>query len=248
MAIASALRRAPRAAALLAALGSRAGGRVLPLHHRAAHVSPFSSLPAPQPSAADAQLLRVINFEISSAQSECRKPNWAKILGEDFPFEIKDKEGTNRITLTRTCKSEQIEVEVLLPSPVEEDQAEDGEKQSQSHASSDVVSSQYYCIPLVVRIHKGAAASCLEISCRSYPTELVIESLEFRSSGASGGSLSGGTAFSNLPEEIQKALHPYLGIRGISQHFTDFLHAYMINKECHEYLSWLRKLKGLIKR
>jgi complement component 1 Q subcomponent-binding protein len=119
----------------------------------------------------------------------------AKILGEDFPFEIKDKEGTNRITLTRTCKSEQIEVEVLLPSPVEENQAEDGEKLSQSHAGSDVVSSQYYCIPLVVRIHKGAAASCLEISCRSCPTELVIESLEFRSSGASGGSLSGGTAF-----------------------------------------------------
>ncbi|KAM0873428.1 hypothetical protein ACQ4PT_038061 [Festuca glaucescens] len=243
MAIASALRRAPRAAALLAALGSRAGGRVRPLHRRAACVSPFSSLPAPQPSAADAQLLRVINFEISSAQSECRKPNWAKILGEDFPFEIKDNEGTNRITLTRTCKSEQIEVEVLLPSPVEEDQAEDGEKQS--HAGSDVPS-QYYCIPLVVRIHKGAA-SCLEISCRSYQAELVIESLEFGPSGESGGSLSGGTAFSNLPEELQKALHPYLGIRGISQHFTDFLHAYMLNKECHEYLSWLRKLKGLIK-
>ncbi|KAK1697688.1 hypothetical protein QYE76_014385 [Lolium multiflorum] len=247
MAIASALRRVPRAAALLAALGSRAGGLVRPLHRPAACVSPFSSLPSPQPSAADAQLLRVINFEISSAQSECRKPNWAKILGEDFPFEIKDKEGTNRITLTRTCKSEQIEVEVLLPSPVEdEDQAEDGEKQSQSHAGSDVPS-QYYCIPLLVRIHKGAAASCLEISCRSYPTELVIESLEFRSSGESGGSLSGGTAVSNLPEEIQRALHPYLGIRGISQHFTDFLHAYMINKECHEYLSWLRKLKGVIK-
>jgi hypothetical protein len=79
MAIASALRRAPRAAALLAALGSRAGGRVHPLHRRAAHVSPFSSIPAPQPSAADAQLLRVINFEISSAQSECRKPNWVLV-------------------------------------------------------------------------------------------------------------------------------------------------------------------------
>ncbi|KAM0851675.1 hypothetical protein ACQ4PT_052277 [Festuca glaucescens] len=95
------LRACPRAVALLAALGSRAGGRVRPLHRRAACVSPFSSLPASQPSAADAQLLRVINFEISSAQSDCRNPNWAKILGEDFPFEIKDKEGTNRITLTR---------------------------------------------------------------------------------------------------------------------------------------------------
>jgi len=250
MAIASALRRAPRAAALLATLASRPGGRVRPPHHRAASVSPFSSIPAPQPSAADAQLLRVLNFEISRAQSECRKPNWAKILGEDFPFEIKDKEGTNRITLTRTCKNEQIEVEVLLPSPVDgatqdseqEDQAEDGEKQS--HAGSGV-QIQYY-IPLVVRIRKGAA-SCLEISCSSYPEELIIESLQFGSSDESGGSLSGGISFSNLPEELQKALHPYMGIRGISEHFTDFLHAYMINKECHEYLSWLRRLKGLVK-
>ncbi|CAM0955228.1 unnamed protein product [Alopecurus aequalis] len=254
MASASALRRAPRAAAaraLLAALGSRPSSRVRPPHHRAASASPFSSIPAPQRiAAADAQLLRVINFEISSAQSDCRKPNWAKILGENFPFEIKDKEGTNRITLTRTTRNEQIEVEVLLPSPVDgpeqEGQSEDDKKQSHADAGSGVPIQ--HCIPLMVRIRKGAAAaSFLEISCRSYPSELVIESLEFGSSGESRGSLSGGTAFSNLPEEFQKALHPYLGIRGISAHFTDFLHAYMINKECHEYLSWLRKLKGLIK-
>jgi hypothetical protein len=36
-----------------------------------------------------------------------------------------------------------------------------------------------------VRIRKGAA-SCLEISCSSYPAELVIESLEFGSSDESG--------------------------------------------------------------
>lgn len=139
-------------------------------------------------------------------------------------------------------------MEVLLPSPADgsaqdgeqEDRAEDGEKPSHA-AGSGEMPIQYY-IPLIVRIRKGAA-SCLEISCSSYPSELVIDNLEFES----GGSLSGGIAFSNLPEELQKALHPYLGIRGISAHFTDFLHAYMINKECHEYLSWLRKLKGLIK-
>lgn len=79
------------------------------------------------------------------------------------------------------------------------------------------------------------------------PEEFVIERLEFGSSDESAGSLSGGTAFSDIPGELQKALHLYLGSRGISTHFTDFIHAYMINKECHEYLSWLRKLKGLVK-
>lgn len=121
----------------------------------------------------------------------------AKELGEGFPFEIRDKEGTNRITLTRTHQDEQIKVEVLLPSPVdgaaqdgeqeEEDQAEDGKKQS--HAGVGVPNR--YCIALIVRIRKGAA-SCLEISCSSYPEEFAIESLEF---GSSGGSLGGGTAF-----------------------------------------------------
>jgi hypothetical protein len=58
-----------------------------------------------------------------------------------------------------------------------------------------------------------------------------------------------GLAFfcSNLPEELQQAFYAYLKSRAISSDVTNFLHAYMINKECHEYLSWLRKLKGLIK-
>ncbi|XP_044978566.1 uncharacterized protein At2g39795, mitochondrial-like [Hordeum vulgare subsp. vulgare] len=255
MAISSALRRAPMAAAaaraLLAALGSPRSGRVGSPHHGAAPVAPLSSLSAPQPSAvAEAQLLRVITYEISCAQLDCRNINWAKELGEGFPFEIKDKEGTKRITLTRTHQEERIEVEALLPSPVEdgeqeeEDQAGDGGKQS--HAGGGGVPNRY-CIPLTVRIRKGAADSCLEISCCSYPEEFVVESLEFGSSDESAGSLSGGTAFSDMSEELQKALHLYLGSRGISTNFTDFLHAYMINKECYEYLSWLRKLKGLVK-
>lgn len=122
----------------------------------------------------------------------------AKELGEGFPFEIQDKEGTNRITLTRSNQKEQIEVEVFLPSPVDaavqngeqEDQAEDGKHRS--HTGNGVPNQ--YCIPLTVRIRKGVA-SCLEISCSSYPAELIIESLEFGPSDESGGSLSGGTTF-----------------------------------------------------
>jgi complement component 1 Q subcomponent-binding protein, mitochondrial len=52
---------------------------------------------------------------------------------------------------------------------------------------------------------------------------------------------------SNFHKELQKALYSYLKSRGISEDVTNFLHAYMINKECHEYLSWLGQLKSLIK-
>jgi complement component 1 Q subcomponent-binding protein, mitochondrial len=47
--------------------------------------------------------------------------------------------------------------------------------------------------------------------------------------------------------ELQKAFYSYLKSRGILEDVTNFLHAYMINKECYEYLSWLRKLKSLIR-
>jgi complement component 1 Q subcomponent-binding protein, mitochondrial len=52
---------------------------------------------------------------------------------------------------------------------------------------------------------------------------------------------------SNFPVELQKAFYSYLKSRGILEDVTNFLHAYMINKECYEYLSWLRKLKSLIR-
>ena len=106
----------------------------------------------------------------------------AKELGEGFPFEIQDKEGTSRITLTRKDRKERIEVDVFLPSPADsleqngeqEDRIEGDNSQEQA---SNAAANQYY-IPLLVKIHKGTA-SRLEISCRSYPDELTIESLAF---------------------------------------------------------------------
>uniref|UniRef100_A0A0A9DJU6 Uncharacterized protein n=1 Tax=Arundo donax TaxID=35708 RepID=A0A0A9DJU6_ARUDO len=131
-----------------------------------------------------------------------------------------------------------MEVEVFLPSPVDpmeqndeqEDQAEDDNPQNRA---GNGVPNQY-CIPLMVKIHKGVA-SWLEISCSSYPDELIIESLAFGPSGESVGLLNVEAKISNLPEELQKAFYSYLKSRGISKDVTDFVHAYMINKECHEF-------------
>ncbi|CAN6337418.1 unnamed protein product [Urochloa humidicola] len=256
MAISSALRRAPwAAAAARGLLTSRSGWRAHPPQlspYRAECSALLSSVSAPQPgAAADAQLLRVINYEISCAQQDCKKRNWAKELGEGFLFEIQDKEGTNRITLTRRDQKERIEVEAFLPSAADsveqngeqEDQVADDDRQGHG---SNAAANQYY-IPLVVKIHKGTASS-LEISCRSYPDELVIESLAFGPRDGSADSSDVDARISNLPKEFQQAFNSYLKSRAISSDVTDFLHAYMINKECYEYLAWLRKLKSLIKR
>ncbi|RLM99085.1 uncharacterized protein C2845_PM06G19720 [Panicum miliaceum] len=287
MAISSGLRRAPWAAAR-GLLASRSGWRVQPPQtqpHRAECSALLSSISAPQPGAADAQLLRVINYEISCAQQDCKKRDWlvigytndkpklqlqvfrilkdagdmvlleivwmTKELGEGFPFEIQDKEGTSRITFTRRDRKERIEVEVFFPSPSDsmeqngeqEDRVEGDNCQGQAR---NAAANQYY-IPLVVKIHKGPA-SWLEISCRSYPDDLTIESLAFGPRDKSVDSSDVEAKISNLPEEFQQAFYSYLKSRAISSDVTNFLHAYMINKECHEYLAWLRKLKGLMKR
>lgn len=106
----------------------------------------------------------------------------AKELGEWFPFEIQDTEGTSRIILTRRDQKERIEVEVFLPSPAGpvEHNGEQKDNTEDDNSQADAINcaaNQYY-IPLVVKIHKGMA-SWLEISCRSYPDELAIESLSF---------------------------------------------------------------------
>jgi len=246
--------RARAAAAARGLLASRSGWCVHPPQthpHRAECSALLSSLSAPQPgAAADAQLLRVINYEISCAQQDCKKRDWAKELGEGFPFEIQDKEGTSRITLTRKDRKERIEVDVFLPSPADsleqngeqEDQVEGDNRQGQA---SNAAANQYY-IPLLVKIHKGTA-SRLEISCRSYPDEFTIESLAFGPRDKPVDSSNVEAKISNLPEELQQAFYSYLKSRAISSDVTNFLHAYVINKECHEYLAWLRKLKGLMK-
>lgn len=196
-------------------------------------------------------------------------------LGEWFPFEIQDKEGTNKITLTRRDHQERIEVEVFLPSPadsVEQNLEQEDQVEDDNHGghASNADANQYY-IPLVVKIHKGAA--WLEISCRSYPDDLAIDSLAFGPRDESVDSSdveakircastlvllnrnfcsftdNGLTFFcSNLPEQFEQALYSYLKSRAISSDVTNFLHAYMINKDCHEYLAWLRKLKGWMAR
>nr|GEY26597.1 mitochondrial glycoprotein [Tanacetum cinerariifolium] len=49
-----------------------------------------------------------------------------------------------------------------------------------------------------------------------------------------------------LDENLQKAFHKYLEIRGIKPSATNFLHEYMVNKEHKEYTNWLKNLKKFV--
>lgn len=52
--------------------------------------------------------------------------------------------------------------------------------------------------------------------------------------------------WSDLDENLKKAFHKYLEIRGIKPSTTNFLFEYMLNKDSREYLIWLKKLKDFV--
>ncbi|XP_020108645.1 uncharacterized protein At2g39795, mitochondrial-like [Ananas comosus] len=265
MAFSAALRRASTSAPLLRrALGGGHGTfhsfllRSLPSVSRTAPSSPFaspfsssSSAVAKKPSS-DSTLLRVIDSEIKCAE-ECDDHDRVEEIPEGFPFEVQDEKGLNIITLRRSYQGESIEVVVSMPSlvtgeePDREREAENGEDGEGAGEENERPSQS--SIPLTVNVTKGDGLS-LEFTCTAYPDEIVIDSMSVRENKQSDEEMLAyeGPDFNDLDENLQKAFHKYLEIRGISPMTTNFLHEYMINKDSREYLLWLKNLKQFIQK
>ncbi|RCV24605.1 hypothetical protein SETIT_5G099100v2 [Setaria italica] len=248
-ATASASSGAHRGAALLRPLAAAAAAR--PTQPRA---MPFSSAPATRPSS-DAELLSVIDSEIKYAE-DCDDHDRVEEIPDNFPFKITDAKGTNAVTLKRTYHGEQIEIVAHMPSLVtgdepdhdrdDEDKGEDENDSNDDEGEKPPQSS----VPLTVTITKGDGP-VLEFTCTAYPDEVLIDSLSvMQPSGNDETDLIAyeGPDFNDLDENLQRAFHKYLELRGISPLTTNFLHEYMINKDSREYLFWLRKLKGYFKQ
>lgn len=54
--------------------------------------------------------------------------------------------------------------------------------------------------------------------------------------------------YSDLDENLQKAFHKFLEIRGINPRITNFLQEYMFSKDNKEYVEWLKNLKYFIEK
>lgn len=52
----------------------------------------------------------------------------------------------------------------------------------------------------------------------------------------------------DLDENLQKAFHRFLEIRGIKPSFTCFLADYVANKDSREYVRWLKGVESFVKR
>lgn len=157
---------------------------------------------------------------------------------ENFPFKIEDNPGQQTVILTREYQGETITVEVSMPDIVtgEENENDDDEQGGGSESS----------IPLLVSVAKKNGP-LLEFSCTAFPDEITIDGLSLKNPEVSDEQIAyEGPDFSDLDENLQKAFHKYLEIRGIKPSTTNFLHEYMINKDSKEYLRWLNNLKRFV--
>ncbi|KAK7395236.1 hypothetical protein VNO78_15784 [Psophocarpus tetragonolobus] len=193
-------------------------------------------------TSADDSLIEVLQSEIQCAVEDDRAPQSHQVeIPEDFPFEIEDNPGERTIHLKGQFGDETIRVQVDIPNvaPEENEDEEDGEKNDNTSESS---------IPLVVSIFKGNGVS-LEFGVTAFPDEISIDSLSIKQSEDSEDQLAyEGPEFIDLDENLQKAFHKYLEIRGIKPSTTNFLQEYMFAKDNKEYLMWLKNLKNFVEK
>ncbi|KAL1535578.1 hypothetical protein AAHA92_28340 [Salvia divinorum] len=194
------------------------------LHHYSTEIS------------SDESLLKRVEYEIECANDSYSVAEDEEEVPEGFPFKIENRIGSEIVTLTREYQGETISVEVYMPSLVTGDEGDDDGAPNQSS------------IPLVVKTYKRSGPY-LEFGCTAYPDEIVIDSLSVKDPENSEDQIAyEGPDFGDLDENLQKALHRYLEIRGIKASTTNFLHGYMINKDTIEYVEWLKKIQKFLRK
>ncbi|XP_050214289.1 uncharacterized protein At2g39795, mitochondrial-like [Mercurialis annua] len=200
--------------------------------------SRFSTASSSKPSA-DASLLGVLQSEIDCAEEP---KNADEIIPEGFSFEIQDNPGERTILLERNYKDEIIKVEVDLPSNPDDEAEDDNDDQDKEESTVPV------CIPMIVSISKGNG-QCLEFGITAYADEITIDTLSIKNPESSEDQLAyEGPDFGDLDENLQKAFHKYLEIRGIKPSTTNFLFDYMRNKDEKEYVQWLVNIKNFVEK
>ncbi|XP_023763932.1 uncharacterized protein At2g39795, mitochondrial [Lactuca sativa] len=199
----------------------------------------YSASPALKRPSSDESLLRVIESEIKCSEESFEE---GEGVPDGFPFELNDNPGQQTVSLSREYQGEAILVEVEPSSLVTGQEDDEDDDKDDNDTENDNQSS----IPMVVKVSK-TGGPCLEFGVTAYADEIVIDSLSVKDPDMTDDQLPyEGPRFDELDENLQKAFHKYLEIRGIKPSVTNFLHEYMVNKEHREYTNWLKNLKKFV--
>ncbi|KAL9226630.1 hypothetical protein vseg_002419 [Gypsophila vaccaria] len=188
----------------------------------------------------DKKLLEVVQSEIEVVALNDDHGKTVAVP-EDFPFRIEDNPGEQTVTLSREYDGETITVEVSVPNLVTGEEDEGGDEDDDEEQPTDS------SVPLLVTIiKKDGNSPYLEFDCTAFPDEVRINGLSLKNPETEDQLAYEGPDFLDLDENLQKAFHKYLEIRGIKPITTNFLHEYMIEKDNKEYVKWLKDVKKFI--
>lgn len=204
----------------------------------------FSASPALTRPSHDESLVKVIDQEIDCAV-ESLEDNEVQEAPEGFPFKIEDNPGRQTISLSADFDGESINVEVYMPNIAAGEDNNDKDNDDDDDVDEDENPNES-SMSLVVRLSKSSGL-VLEFGCTAYPDEISIDTLSVKDPENVEDPLAyEGPDFSDLDENLQKAFHKYLEIRGIKPSMTNHLYEYMLNKDSKEYLVWLKNLKEFV--
>ncbi|WZY81341.1 hypothetical protein YC2023_027725 [Brassica napus] len=179
---------------------------------------------------AQENLVSVLESQIESAVVNEETPDDGEEedkLPEGFPFRIIDTPGERVFFLTRKFENETILVEIDPSAPFDE-----GKKEEPNDPQAEVLIG----ISMVINVSKHDYAPCLEFLANAYIDEIVIHAIYVRQP----------QELSDLDENLQKAFHRFLEIRGIKPNITEFVTDYLANKDRREQLQLLKDVKTFV--
>ncbi|KAH9626299.1 hypothetical protein KSS87_021868 [Heliosperma pusillum] len=234
--------RITSSAATTTAFSARNGGVISP--HLIRHGGCFSNrfFCSDVAVSSDKKLIEVVQSEIDVVEQSDDHGKTVTAPG-DFPFSLEDNPGEQTITLTRDYDGETIVVEVSMPNLVtgEEDEGEGDDDEDDENPRTDS------SVPLLVTVtKKDGNAPYMEFDCTAFPDEIRINGLSLKNPETEDQLAYEGPDFFDLDDNLQKAFHKYLEIRGVKPSTTNFLHEYMIEKDNKEYVRWLKDVKNFV--
>ncbi|KAK2972301.1 hypothetical protein RJ640_014359 [Escallonia rubra] len=168
------------------------------------------------------------------------KLDWSIEPPDGFPFKIQNNAGERTIVLTREYGDDMIKVEADMPRSGAEEDSDDESTDGDGNHERDTESS----IPLIVSVSRKEFS--LQFGARASPDNISIHSLSIKEHESSEARLVYEPEFLELDDDLQKAFHEYLEIRGLNPSTANFLLKCMISKDSSEYVQWLKNLKKYV--
>ncbi|KAF1798165.1 mitochondrial glyco protein [Mucor lusitanicus] len=205
----------------------------------------------------DPDLIHLLDEELQFETTETEAPAFIKEFLDTNLFQIEDKVGHDKVTLTRTFGNEKISVIFSISDINNTKEATAGEEEVTAIKDQDLddVSFPVRATVIIEKQDKGslvlntvAQDGYLHIDAVRYFKQGQIQPQDMTTVdiGEQRQDLYMGPVFDELDEQIQTTFSRYLEERGIDTALATFLPDYVDYKEQKEYVNWLKDVNDFV--